>query len=605
MKNVDFSKTKITGGFWAEKQALVRDVTVDAVYKRFSETGRFEAFDFENCKIEPHFYWDSDVAKWVEGVAYLTHLEHDAKHEKIVDDLVDLIVKNQDENGYFNIFHTLVEPDNRFKNRDHHELYCAGHLIEASVAYFEATGKRNFLDAMIRYADYIEKRFITDRDTVFVTPGHEEIELALVRLYNCTGDKKYLDMAKFFVDERGLRPEEEDWDWTNPGYSQAHLPVREQKEAVGHAVRACYLYCAMADLAKICGDVSLKEACESIFDDITTKKMYVTGGIGSSSAGEAFTIPYDLPNLIAYTESCAAISLILFAHRMQLIENKAKYAHVIERALYNGFLSSISLDGKSFFYTNPLEIIPKLRTRDGKNKYPAVNFPITQRQEVFWCSCCPPNIVRFMPSLANLLYTHDDETIYVHQFMQSESEFEFGGQSVRICQKTNYPLDGHIEISVDRDVRLAVRIPEWCDSYIGNEPEDGYLRYDLKANTPITFDFDMTPFFVQANPRVHDDCGKYAVQRGPIVYCSESFDNGEDLGDLHLDCDSEFYEIFDEKLGVLTLHVDAYRRRDYNQLYAKKTTDFIDFYKTKAVLVPYYAFANRGECEMRVWHFTK
>ena len=605
MKNVDFSKTKITGGFWAEKQALVRDVTVDAVYKRFSETGRFEAFDFENCKIEPHFFWDSDVAKWVEGVAYLTHLEHDAKHEKIVDDLVDLIVKNQDENGYFNIFHTLVEPDNRFKNRDHHELYCAGHLIEASVAYFEATGKRKFLDAMIRYADYIEKRFITDRDTVFVTPGHEEIELALVRLYNCTGDKKYLDMAKFFVDERGLRPEEEDWDWTNPGYSQAHLPVREQKEAVGHAVRACYLYCAMADLAKICDDVSLKEACESIFDDIATKKMYVTGGIGSSSAGEAFTIPYDLPNLIAYTESCAAISLILFAHRMQLIENKAKYAHVIERALYNGFLSSISLDGKSFFYTNPLEVIPKLRTRDGKNKYPAVNFPITQRQEVFWCSCCPPNIVRFIPSLANLLYTHDDETIYVHQFMQSESEFEFGGQSVRICQKTNYPLDGHIEISVDRDVRLAVRIPEWCDYCIGNEPEDGYLYYDLKANTPITFDFDMTPFFVQANPKISDDCGKYAVQRGPIIYCSESFDNGEDLADLHIDCDTEFYEIFDEKLGVLTLHVDAYRHRPFGELYCKKTIDYIDFYKTKAVLIPYYAFANRGECEMRVWHFTK
>ncbi len=604
MKRVDFSTTKITGGFWAEKQALVRNVTVDAVYKRFSETGRFEAFDFESCKIEPHFFWDSDVAKWVEGVAYLTHLSPNAELEKTIDDLVDLIVKNQDENGYFNIFHTLVEPDNRFKDRDHHELYCAGHLIEAGVAYFEATGKRKLLDAMIRYADYIEKRFIIDRDTPFVTPGHEEIELALIRLYECTGESRYLDMAKFFVDERGVR-QEESWDWANVGYSQAHIPVREQKEAIGHAVRACYLYCAMADLAKICGDVSLKEACESIFDDITTKKMYITGGIGSTSAGEAFTIPYDLPNLISYTESCASIGLILFAHRMLLMENKAKYAHVIERVLYNGFLSSISLDGRSFFYTNPLEIIPRLRTRDGNAKHPSVTFPITQRQEVFDCSCCPPNIVRFIPSVANLIYTHDDETIYVQQFMQSESEFEFGGQSVRISQKTNYPLDGNVEITVNRDVRLAVRVPEWCDYYIGKTSDDGYLYYDLKANTPISFDFDMTPFFVSANPRVSDACGRYAVQRGPIVYCSESCDNGEDLADLHLDCDTEFYEIFDEKLGVLTLHVDAYKRRSYDKLYYKKTIDYLDFYKTKAVLIPYYAFANRGECEMRVWHFTK
>lgn len=603
MKNVDFSATKITGGFWADKQALVRDVTVDAVYKRFSDTGRFEAFDFENCKIEPHFFWDSDVAKWVEGVAYFTQLERNEGFEKIVDDLVSLIVKNQDENGYFNIFHTLVEPDNRFKDRDHHELYCAGHLIEAGVAYFKATGKRALLDAMIKYADYIEKRFIIDRDTMFVTPGHEEIELALVRLYECTGEGKYLDMAKFFVDERG-KTQEESWDWSMRGYSQAHIPVREQKEAIGHAVRAVYLYCAMADLAKICGDVSLKEACESIFDDIATRKMYITGGIGSTSAGEAFTIPYDLPNLVAYTESCAAIGLILFAHRMLLIENKAKYANVIERALYNGFLSSISLDGKSFFYTNPLEIIPKLRTREAEHKCPAVSFPITQRQEVFDCSCCPPNIVRFVPSVANLLYTHDDKTIYVQQFMESESEFEFGGERVRISQKTNYPLDGKVEIFVDRDVRLGVRVPEWCDDY-NEQSIDGYLYFDANAGETVSLDFKMTPFFVGADPRVSDDCGKYAVQRGPIVYCSESYDNGEDLADIHLDCDGNFHEIFDDELGVLALYIDAYKRRDVPSLYYKKTDDFIDFYKTSVKLIPYFAFANRGECEMRVWHFTK
>lgn len=604
MKRIDFSKTKLTGGFWAQKQDMVRDTTAWAVYKRFSETGRFDVFDFENHTATPHIFWDSDVAKWAEGVAYLAHLSPCPELEKIVDDLIDLIEKYQGEDGYFNIYHMLIEPEARFKHRDNHELYCAGHLIEAAVAYFEATGKRKLLDLMIKYANYIEKRFIIDRDTGFTTPGHEEIELALVRLYECTGDEKFLNMAKFFIDERGARPEEEDWDWTNVGYSQAHKPVREQREAVGHAVRACYLYCAMADLAKICDDVALKKACEAIFDDIATKKMYITGGIGSSSAGEAFTIDYDLPNLIAYAESCAAIGLALFAHRMLLIDNDAKYSDVIERALYNGFLSSVSLDGKSFFYTNPLEIIPRLNTRDGAAKQPSVSFPITQRQEVFWCSCCPPNVVRFIPSIANFLYTCDESTIYVHQFMQSESEFDLGAERVRISQKTAYPYDGKIEITLDRDARVAIRIPEWCDSYKG-ETIKGYAYFDAKAGEPIVLDFEMKPFFVGANPRVSDDCGKYAVQCGPIVYCMESVDNGENLRDFYLDSDAELRRGYDEELGVPVLYADAYKRRDSGRLYYKKTNDVIDFYKTTATLIPYFAFANRGESEMQVWHFTK
>ncbi len=600
MRRVDFSKTKIKGGFWAQKQELVKNETVWAVYKRFVETGRFDVFDFEHHTAHPHIFWDSDVAKWAEGVAYLAHLEPCPELEKIVDDLIDLIEKYQGDDGYFNIYHMLVEPDMRFTNRDNHELYCAGHLIEASVAYFEATGKRKFLELMIKYASYIEKRFIIDRDTPFTTPGHEEIELALVRLYECIGDEKYLNMARFFVDERGQR-QEEDWDWASLGYSQAHLPVREQREAIGHAVRACYLYCAMADLAKICGDVSLKVACESIFDDIITRKMYITGGIGSSSAGEAFTIPYDLPNLIAYTESCAAIGLAFFAHRMLLIDNDSKYSNVIERALYNGFLSSTSLDGKSFFYTNPLEIRPELTTRDGSHKYPSVHFPITLRKEVFDCSCCPPNIVRFIPSVANFLYTCDDSTIYVHQFMESESEIDLGGESVRISQKTAYPYDGRVELVVDRNARIAIRVPDWCDSYEG-ETIKGYAYFNAIANEPIVLDFKMTPFFIGANPRVYDDCGKYAVQCGPIVYCMESIDNGEGIRDLHLDTSAEFTFGWSDELGVPTLHIDAYRRRSVDSLYYKRADDF---YKTTATLIPYFAFANRGECEMQVWHFTK
>ncbi len=602
MERVNYSKSKITGGFWEQKQRLVREVSVNAVYNRFKETGRFDAFSFDKS-VKAHFFWDSDVAKWIEGVAYLTQEKREPQLEKIVDDLVAQIAKNRDECGYFNIFHQIVEPENRFKIRDHHELYCAGHLMEAGVAYYEATGKRALLELMCDYADYIEKRFKIDKDTDFITPGHEEIELALVRLYECTGEKRYLELSKFFIDERGVN-KEQGYEWAGNIYNQSHKPVREQFTAEGHAVRAVYLYCAMADIAKKYDDVSLKKACESIFDDIVKHKMYISGGIGSSHLGEAFTAPYDLPNLISYTESCASLGLALFAHRMLLLDNNSKYSNVIERAIYNGFLSSISLDGKSFFYTNPLEIMPYLHKRDSSVTDSSMWLPITQRKEVFDCSCCPPNIVRFIPSVANFLYTHDESTIYIHQFMQSESEIDLGGKRVSIKQITNYPYDGKIEISVDCDVRLAIRIPDWCDSYEG-ETVNGYAYFDASANSPVRLDFEMKPFFVGANPRVAFDCGKYAVQNGPIVYCMESHDNGDCLRDLHLDCDSDFTVDFDEELGVPTLSVDAYRRRAVDSLYYKKTDDFIDFYKTSAKLIPYFAFANRGECEMQVWHFVK
>ena len=602
MKRVNFSNTKINGGFWAQKQDLVRNITVNAVYDRFKDTGRFDAFKFDKS-VGPHFYWDSDVAKWIEGVAYLTHEKREPQLEKIVDELVGEIAKNRDECGYFNIFHQIIEPENRFKIRDHHELYCAGHLIEAAVAYYEATGKREFLDLMCDYADYIEKRFVIDKDTDFITPGHEEIELALVRLYDCTGEKKYLDLAKFFIDERGVNPEQ-GYEWAGNIYNQSHKPVREQFTAEGHAVRAVYLYSAMADIARKYGDKSLFDACEKIFDDIANHKMYVTGGIGSSHLGEAFTVPYDLPNLVSYTESCAALGLALFAHRMLLIDNDSKYSDVIERAIYNGFLSSISLDGKSFFYTNPLEIMPYLHKRDASTNDNSMWLPIMQRQEVFWCSCCPPNIVRFIPSIADFLYTCDDNTVYVHQFMQSESVLDIGGKAVKISQKTDYPYNGKIEICTDADVRVAIRIPDWCDTYEG-ETVKGYAYFDAKAGEPIVIDFQMKPFFVGANPKVAFDCGKYAVQNGPIVYCMESYDNGEGLRDLHLDCDSEFDIDWDDELGVQILRLDAYRRRDPDRLYYRKTDDFIDFYKTAATLIPYFAFANRGECEMQVWHFVK
>ena len=594
MKNIDFSNVKITGGFWKARQDLVRSVTVDAVYDRFSDTGRFEVFDFDKTsKVRPHIFWDSDVAKWMEGVAYLVAEKREPHLEAIMENLIDLIEKNQDECGYFNIFFQTIEPENRFKNRDCHELYCAGHLMEAAVAYYQATSKRKFLDLMCKYADYIEKRFKIDKDTDFVTPGHEEIELALVKMYEVTGEKRYLELSKFFVDERGKRAEFK-YEWCKESYHQSHKPVREQTEAVGHAVRAVYLYSAMADLALRYNDKGLFKACEKIFDDIVNRKMYITGGIGSSKAGEAFTIPYDLPNLIAYTESCAAIGLIFFAHRMLILTNDVKYSHVIERAMYNGFLSSFSLDGKSFFYCNPLEISPNLKRRDEELTEKTISMPITQRVEVFECSCCPPNIVRFVPSIGNYLYTYDENAIFVHQFMESTACIN----GITVEQKTNYPYDGKIEITVKGgSTRLHVRVPEYVQNYVGNV-ENGYAVFDMQDGQAVTVDFEMKSIFIEANPLVTFDSGKVAVQRGPVVYCLEEVDNGKNLRDIRIDKNTEFAEFIDTDLNALCLEVDAFRRKPSNKLYAKLSNERI---KIKAKLIPYYTFANRGESEMTVW----
>lgn len=601
MERIDFSNIKITGGFWKQKQDLVRDVTVHAVYNRFKDTGRFDAFKADTSKFKPHIFWDSDVAKWMEGVAYLVSEKREPQLEAIVDELVDDIEKLQDENGYFNIFFTVMEPENRFKNRDCHELYCAGHLMEAAVAYYNATGKRKFLELMCKYADHIEERFVKKKDTAFITPGHEEIELALVRLAECTGVMRYLELAKFFVNKRGTTLEGLT-DWSQQMYNQSHMPVREQKTAEGHAVRAVYLYCAMADLALKYGDTALKDACKAIFDNIAEKRMYITGGIGSSHAGEAFTVDYDLPNLISYTESCAALGLALFANRMLLLEKDSKYADVSERAIYNGFMSSISLDGKSYFYTNPLEIIPELHKRDVSVSHDSMWLPSMKRFEVFDCSCCPPNIVRFIPSIANFMYTVEGDTLYVHQFIDSVAELEIKGKKVTVTQKTEYPVDGKVEISVSgADIKIAVRVPEWCDKY-EEKTDKGYMYLDLCENKPVELDFTMETVLVEANPMVIADAGKYAVMRGPLVYCMEGVDNGSCIRDIRIDADSEFILGDVSEFGAPIIKVNAYRRKATSKLYYPKADNYE---KTVATLIPYYAFANRGETEMQVWHFVK
>ncbi|MBQ7907752.1 MAG: glycoside hydrolase family 127 protein [Clostridia bacterium] len=596
MERVDFSSIKITGGFWASKQELVRNVTVKAVYDRFYETGRFDAFKCdENAPIKPHIFWDSDVAKWIEGVAYLTHEKREPELEKIVDGVVDEIEKNQDENGYFNSFFLLPdERKNQFKYRDCHELYCLGHLIEAAVAYYNATGKDKLLKLMCKYVDYVEKVFKIQKSAGFLTPGHEEIELALVRLYECTGEKRYLELSKYFVDTKGTEASTLT-EWAELHYCQSHKPVREQEAAEGHAVRATYLYCAMADLALKYGDKELKAACEKIFDNIATKRMYITGGIGSSRYGEAFTVDYDLPNLISYTESCAALGLALFAHRMLLLTNDRKYADVVERAIYNGFLSSISLDGKSFFYTNPLEIIPYMIERDTSQVHKnQLCLPDTQRKEVFDCSCCPPNIVRFIPSIANFIYTTQGDTIYIHQFMDSEAEIKLGDKIIKIKQETTFPYGGKVKITTaGGKVRLAVRVPGWssmeCDS------ADGYLYTE---QSQIELDFMAKPRFAYANTSVLSDLGKCALCYGPLVYCMEKQDNPAHPKSILIDSNTEPTIGYNEQLGVKTLIADCYILRGNEELYSF-TPPTLE--RGKATFIPYFAFANRGQDDMLVW----
>ncbi len=594
MRTYRFDKVDITSGYLFGKQELNRLTTINAVYDRFCETGRIGAFDFDYVpsgdKKPPHVYWDSDVAKWIEGAAYIIKKHPTPELEEKIDALVDKIKKNQDKNGYFNIHFTVASPGERFKDRDKHELYCAGHLMEAAVAYDEATGKRDLLDCMEKYADHIARVFMEEKSAEFQTPGHEEIEIALVRMYLHTGKQKYLDMAKHFIDTRGSSETSE----PNVSYNQSHIPVREQTEAVGHSVRAMYLYTGMALLAAQTGDEGLTKACKALFDDVALRKMYVTGGIGSTYVGEAFTNPYDLPNEGAYTETCAGIGLAFFANAMLALENDAKYADVIERVIYNGLLSGLSLDGTSFFYENPLEInlIEHFANERGKKRLPP-----TQRVECFSCSCCPPNINRFLPSIGNYLYAIDGDTLFVNQFVSSK--LEDGGVRIRVT--TDYPISGSIKIEASGVGKIAVRIPEWCEKYEIDrdfEIKNGYAVMNSDGGE-ININFDMTPHAVFANPNVIRDCSRLCVMRGPIVYCAESVDNSDNLHAYSIPCDFECKEEANAEFGLPTLEVSAScLMPTEGKLYSSRRPE-----KAEATLkmIPYNCFANRGRTNMIVW----
>ena len=597
MKLISHSQVNLKSGFFYDKQELNRKTTINAVYDRFTETGRIGAFKFgfpEKDPIQPHYFWDSDVAKWMEGAAYILMKSPDPALEAKVDEIVEDIARNQCEDGYFNIFFTVVQPENRWANRDWHELYCAGHLMEAAVAYAEATGKTKFLSCMEKYADYIARVFTVEHSASFHTPGHEEIELALVKLYRHTGKKKYLDLAAYFINTRGTVEEH-----NKTEYNQSHIPVREQNSAVGHAVRAVYLYTGMAYLAAETGDESLVSACKKLWEDVTERKMYVTGGLGSTYIGEAFTTPFDLPPDQAYTETCAGIALCFLGRGMLALESDARYADVIERALYNGVLSGLSADGAQFFYENPLEI--NLSERFA-NVWGARRFPAHRRVACFGCSCCPPNINRLLPTLGGYVYGVDGDTLYINQF--AASDMTDGDVTASI--ETAYPYDGAVTVTAKGAAKLAIRIPAWCDGFTLDKAytmEKGYAVVD-NDGTPVTVTFDLTPRKVWADARVLRAAGQAVVMKGPVVYCAEGVDNGE--GELHnyiLPGELTAVETENTEYGLPALTVPCAKRvADGEGLYRNRPP------KTEAAvlrLIPYCAFANRAETDMRVWFLSE
>ena len=608
---------KITGGFWKDKQDLLRDVTVQAVYDRFEETGRFGALCgyWKEGMPKPHIFWDSDTAKWIEGAAYLLMGQRDAALEGKCDDLIARVCALQMEDGYFNSYYQAMEIENRFTQRGNHELYCLGHWIEAAVAYDQATGKDALLQACRRYVALVDRVFRVERSAGFDTPGHEEIELALYKLYRHTGDDMYMTLMRYFVDTRGVPGKDRCVAHYGGGsfYLQSHQPVRRQSQCEGHSVRAMYLYCAMADQAAEDGDEELAEACRRLFENCAGRRMYVTGGIGSTHQGEAFTEDWDLPNREAYAETCAALGLALFARRMVKLDVKGRYMDAAETALFNGALSGLSLSGDCFFYENPLEYSP-LRGRIARRiPETPVHCAIGERVKVFGCSCCPPNVLRVYGSLQEFLYGESEDTLYVHMFAESEARTRFGV----VRQKTDYPRVGSVEIlPPEGEYTLAVRLPRWaknvCFRVNGEEirPEvrEGYayIRRGWSEGDSVRLDFDLPVRILRAHPRVGEDAGLACVSRGPVIYCLEGADNGEGLADLALRSDGEARVVMDETFGLPIIALPGSRSvpddpSDPDQTYPLYADRPYPRQAADLIFIPFYAWANRGENEMRVW----
>lgn len=609
---VAHTAVKIGDTLWEPLAQKVREHELFHMYELFEQNGYFKYKEWgTGLKGTPYVFWESDIFKWLEAVSYSLATHPNPALEALADKAIAYCASLQQPDGYLNIWFTSIAPEKRWTNlRDWHELYCAGHLFEGAVAHFQATGKRSLLDVACRYADYINTVFGVEEGKRRGYSGHEEIELALVKLYHATGEERYLKLSQYFIEERGRQPHYFDIEARERGddpakfwagtyeYNQSHTVVREQHEVVGHAVRAMYLYSALADLARELHDPSLFETCKHLWQHLYSTRLYLTGGLGSSADNEGMTADYDLPNKVAYAETCAAIGLVLWNHRMLQLDVDHRYADVLERALYNGVLSGISLDGSTFFYENPLE-------SQGKH----------HRQEWFKCPCCPPNVVRLLMSLGKYIYGVNNNEIIVHLYIQNTATIALASQQVVLRQETNYPWDGDIRLHVETpgDFAVNLRIPGWCEQArltvngedVPVEQAKGYVRIERswQAGDEIRLNLAMPIQRVWAHPNVRDDNGRTALQRGPLVYCLETADNAHPLDQIHVSADTTLESHFDAALlsGVTVIKgaAQVLDSSDWQGELYRTTPPAHRPYEF--VAIPYYAWDNREPGEMRVW----
>ena len=582
IEQIDFSHVKINDNFWSPRLSKHVSATLPVCIDQIeNQTGRIRNFENAAKGEGEHsgiFFDDSDVYKALEGMAYSLINNPDPELEKKADEWIDKFAAAQQPDGYINTFYTLTGLDKRWTNMDKHEMYCAGHMIEAGVAYYQATGKRKLLDVCIRMTDHMMSQFGPGKR--HWVPGHEEIELALVKLYQTTQEQKYLDFAYWLLEERGhghgTMGDEGKWD---PVYYQDIVPVRQLTDISGHAVRCMYLYCGMADVAALKNDTGYIAAMDRLWDDVVHRNMYITGGIGSSRDNEGFTEDYDLPNLDAYCETCASVGMVLWNQRMNQLTGDSKYIDVLERSLYNGALAGISLGGDRFFYVNPLE---------SKGDH--------HRQEWYGCACCPSQLSRFLPSIGNYNYASSDDALWVNLYIGNTGQIRIGETDILLTQETDYPWDGSVKLTIstsqplEKEIRL--RIPNWCKTYdlsingkrINVSEEKGYaVIKDWKSQDVIALDMDMPVEIVAADPHVKENFGKRAIQRGPLVYCMEEIDNPEYFDQIQLSPSTTFQTAFVSDIlnGIKTIKTNGRAQ--------------------SATFIPYYAWDNRKAGKMRVW----
>ncbi len=623
----NFTAVDLTGAFWRERLETVLTRTIPSQYVKLQEYGILDSLTAprpapplriprNNKNFTTQIFWDSDVGKWIEAASYALHHRRDAEIERRIDEIAETLAETQEPNGYLNCWYLSREPENRWTNlRDNHELYCAGHLLEGAIAYFQATGRRRLLDIMERYIDHIGEVFGHGEGQKRGYPGHQEIEIALIKLYHLTGDRRRLDLAAYFIDERGSSPHYFDLEARARGadpadywagtyeYGQAHKPVREQTKVVGHAVRAMYMYTAMADLAADLGDESLKRACEVLWQDVTRARMYITGGFGPSADNEGFTADYDLPNDTAYAETCASVAMIFWAQRMLNLDLDGAYADVLELALFNNTMSGLARDGEHYFYDNKLE-------SDGSHS----------RWAWHPCPCCTMNASRLIASVSGYFYSTSADSIAIHIYGGTRAHLKIGDTPVTLVEESTYPWSGDISITMELeaalDFALKLRIPGWAEgatASVNGAPVDmapnlhnGYLtiQREWQPGDRVALDLPMPVTRVYAHPSVGADAGRVCLKRGPLVYCVEHADNHDialALARVPRDAKADaavHAELFDGAVAITVDGALADGSEWDSSLYRDSPARLVP---ARLTAIPYYLWCNRGPGEMRVW----